>query len=76
MQTLKISYKGKTFVAPKGTDSLGKIQQELVSRFPGEFIHGALINFNGNRMNDFQQIQDTASTLGLKSAKVQAEPAP
>jgi hypothetical protein len=34
MFSIKIAYRGKNILLPKGTDSIKKIEQEMTSRFP------------------------------------------
>lgn len=48
MFAIKIAYKGKNFLLSKGTDSMKKIKEELISRFPGDFVsHGVAISYQG-----------------------------
>ena len=56
MFTIKIAYKGKNFLLSKGTDSIKKIEQELTSRFPGDFVHGVALSYQGNAITEFEQI--------------------
>lgn len=53
MFSLKIAYKGKNILLGKGTDSFKKIEQELNSRFPGEFPYGIVLKYQGNTFNEF-----------------------
>lgn len=75
MFTIKIAYKGKNILLPKGIDSTGKIESELISRFPGEFPYGAALSYQGNPIADFAQIEAIAVGTGAKSLKIEAEPA-
>ena len=47
MFSIKITYKGKTVLLPKNTDTIKKIEQELTSRFPNQFLYGAILNYQG-----------------------------
>lgn len=76
MFSLKISYKGKNILLGKGISGLQKIDEELAARFPGQFLHGALLKYQDNIITEFEQIEAIASTLPNKSIKLEAEQAP
>lgn len=48
MFSIKIAYKGKNILLPKGTDSIKKIEDELLSRFQGDFANGVALSYQGN----------------------------
>ena len=72
MFTIKIAYKGKNILLPKGTDSIKKSEQELASRFAGEFLYGVVLSHQGNNLTGYEQIEALAGTSANKSIKLEA----
>lgn len=67
--SIKIAYKGKNILLPKGTDSIKKIEDELISRFSNEFVYGVGLKYLGNDITDYAQIEEIFAT-GVKSLKI------
>jgi hypothetical protein len=43
--SIKISYKGKNTLLPKGVDSLQKIESEMGNRYKDEFKYGIILKY-------------------------------
>ena len=67
--SIKIAYKGKNILLPKGMESIKKIEDELISRFPGDFVFGVSLKYLGNAITDYAQIDEIFAT-GVKSLKI------
>lgn len=73
MFALKINFKGKNILLGKGINSFEAIQKELQVRFPGELSHAIIVKYQGEVLEDFEQVRLIAESQSSRSLKLEVE---